>query len=62
MACSEAIKLDFKGSKAYYLRAKARQLKPIQAKDDFKLALKDFKKALDLDPTNANIITEMAKA
>lgn len=54
-ACNEAIKLDQKGSKAYYLRAKTRLQRTNIANEDFKYSIKDLKKALELDQDNPNI-------
>ncbi|EAR84044.1 tetratricopeptide repeat protein (macronuclear) [Tetrahymena thermophila SB210] len=60
-ACNEAIKLDQKSSKAYYLRAKARLDKVALNNEDFKQSIKDYKRALELDPDNQNIQQQLQK-
>ncbi|KAL4477101.1 hypothetical protein ABPG72_015414 [Tetrahymena utriculariae] len=60
-ACNEAIKLDQKSSKAYYLRAKARLDKAALNNEDFKQSIKDYKRALELDPENQNIQEQLQK-
>jgi len=60
-ACSEAVKLDLKGSKAYYLRAKSRLYRADLGNEDYKLAIKDFKRALELDNGNNTIMEELNK-
>lgn len=60
LASNEAIKLDMRSSKAYYLRARLRLCKS-QVNEDFKLSIKDYKKALELEPDNRDVNDELSK-
>ena len=57
-ASSEAIKLDLKGAKAFFLRAKSRLSRVNLLNEDFKLSIKDLKKALELYTEDNSFIVE----
>jgi hypothetical protein len=61
IACEEALKLDTKNIKGYYLKARSRILDINSGVDDLKLAVRDLKEGLKIDPTNKPIITQLSK-
>jgi tetratricopeptide (TPR) repeat protein len=61
IACEEALKLDTKNIKGYYLKARSRILDINSGVDDLKLAVRDLKEGLKIDPTNKPIITQLQK-
>ena len=60
-ACEEALKLDTKNIKGYYLKARSRILDINSGVDDLKLAVRDLKEGLKIDPTNKPIINQLQK-
>lgn len=60
-ACEEALKLDTKNVKGYYLKARSRILDINSGVDDLKLAVRDLKEGLKIDPTNKPIISQLQK-
>lgn len=60
-ACEEALKLDMKNVKGYFLRARSRILDINSSVDDLKIAIKDLKEGLKIDPSNKPIIRELQK-
>lgn len=51
-ACDEALKLDPYNIKALYRRARARALPINSGVEDFRVALTDLKRVIELDPNN----------
>ena len=55
------MKLDTKNVKGYYLKARARILDINSSVDDLKLAVRDLKEGLKIDPENKSIISQLQK-
>lgn len=60
-ACEEALKLDTKNVKGFYLKARSRILDINSGVDELKLAVRDLKEGLRIEPTNQSIITQLQK-
>ena len=60
-ACEEALKLDTKNIKSYYLKARSRILNVNSGVEDLKLAVRDLKEGLRIDPTNKPIVAQLQK-
>ena len=60
-ACDEALRLDTKNVKGYYLKARSRILDINSGVDELKLAVKDLKEGLKIDPENKPIIEQLHK-
>lgn len=60
-ACDEALKLDTKNVKGYYLKARSRILDINSGVDELKLAVRDLKEGLKIDPANKPIIEQLHK-
>jgi len=60
-ACDEALKLDTKNIKGFYLKARSRILDVNSGVDELKLAVRDLKEGLNIDPTNKPIISQLQK-
>lgn len=55
------MKLDTKNIKGYYLKARSRILDINSGVDELKLAVRDLKEGLKIDPTNKPIISQLQK-
>lgn len=60
-ACDEALRLDTKNVKGYYLKARSRILDINSGVDELKLAVRDLKEGLKIDPANKPIIEQLHK-
>lgn len=60
-ACEEALKLDTQNVKGYYLKARSRILDINSGVEELKLAVRDLKEGLKIDPENKPIINQLQK-
>jgi hypothetical protein len=60
-ACEEALKLDTKNVKGYYLKARSRILDINSGVEELKLAVRDLKEGLKIDPENKPIVNQLQK-